>query len=241
MARPRSPVDGLARTLGVAHFPVPFEELEAHPRRTIGARVYVGDIRDVDRGFLLGDAAGMNRGRPLVTLDQVHALDQEPVLLWDHLEHLTRLAPVAAGDHDHPIPLLDLELLGHHSTSGASETIFMNRLARNSRVTGPKIRVPMGSPCRLIRTAAFRSKRITLPSGRRMSLEVRTITARCMSPFFTRPRGIASLTETTMMSPMPAVLRFDPPNTLMHMTRRAPELSATSSWVCICIMTQDAP
>ena len=57
------------------------------------------------------------------------------------------------------------------------------------------------------------------------------------SPFFTRPRGIASFTDTTMMSPTPAYLRFEPPSTLMHMTRRAPELSATSRLVCIWIMT----
>ncbi len=31
--------------------------------------------------------------------------------------------------------------------------IFMNRLARSSRATGPKMRVPMGSPAGLIKTA----------------------------------------------------------------------------------------
>jgi hypothetical protein len=56
------------------------------------------------------------------------------------------------------------------------------------------------------------------------------------SPFLTRPRGIASLTDTTMMSPMVAYLRFEPPSTLMHITRRAPELSATSRFVCTWIM-----
>ena len=34
--------------------------------------------------------------------------------------------------------------------------------------------------------------------------------------------------ETTITSPTEAVLRLDPPSTLMHCTRRAPELSATS-------------
>jgi large subunit ribosomal protein L14 len=64
--------------------------------------------------------------------------------------------------------------------------------ARSSRVTGPKTRVPIGSFWRLISTAALRSKRIALPSMRRISFAVRTITARCTSPFLTRPRGIAS-------------------------------------------------
>src|ERR1700761_4282297 len=39
---------------------------------------------------------------------------------------------------------------------------------------------------------------------------------------------MASFTATTMTSPTEAVFRFEPPITLMHCTRRAPELSATS-------------
>src|SRR6202012_6174642 len=141
---------------------------------------------------------------------------------------------VAPGDHDHRVALFDLGR--HHSTSGASEMIFMWFFARSSRGTGPKIRVPTGSICVLISTAALRSKRMTEPSARLMSLAMRTITAFITSPFFTRPRGIASLTETTITSPMVAYLRLEPPSTLMHMTRRAPELSATSRLVCIWIM-----
>src|SRR5258707_8082577 len=48
---------------------------------------------------------------------------------------------------------------------------------------------------------------------------------------------MASLTETTMTSPTDAYLRLEPPSTLMHCTLRAPELSATSRFVCIWIMT----
>src|SRR5476649_490879 len=98
------------------------------------------------------------------------------------------------------------------------------------------MRVPTGSICGVISTAALRSKRMTEPSARLMSLAMRTTTAFITSPFFTRPRGMASFTETTMTSPMVAYLRFEPPSTLMHMTRRAPELSATSRLVCIWIM-----
>src|SRR5215469_15617190 len=98
------------------------------------------------------------------------------------------------------------------------------------------MRVPTGSICGLISTAALRSKRMIEPSGRRMSLATRTTTAFITSPFFTRPRGMASFTDTTMTSPMVAYFRFEPPSTLMHMTRRAPELSATSRLVCIWIM-----
>src|SRR5882672_4035030 len=114
--------------------------------------------------------------------------------------------------------------------------IFIWFLARSSRVTGPKMRVPIGSFWALTSTAALPSNRISEPSGRRTPWAVRTTTAFSTSPFFTRPRGIASLTETTMVSPTSAYLRFEPPRTLMHMTRRAPELSATSSSVVIWIM-----
>src|SRR5688500_20231842 len=39
-----------------------------------------------------------------------------------------------------------------------------------------------------------------------------------------------------MMSPMCAYRRLEPPSTLMHITSLAPELSATSRWLCIWIM-----
>src|SRR5687768_15413855 len=156
------------------------------------------------------------------------------VVLRDHARDFAFLALVLAGqDHDR-VALADL--LRHYSTSGARLTIFMCFLALSSRTTGPKMRVPIGSSALLTRTAALESKRITDPSGRRMSLAVRTITARWTSPFLTRPRGAASLTETTMMSPTPAVRRLEPPSTLMHWTRLAPLLSATSRLDCIWIM-----
>src|SRR3954453_11535986 len=98
------------------------------------------------------------------------------------------------------------------------------------------MRVPIGSPSGEISTAALRSKRTLEPSARRTLVRVRTMTALWTSPFFTRPRGIASLTETTMTSPIEAYLRFEPPSTFTHITLRAPELSATSSRLFIWIM-----
>src|SRR5229473_1438958 len=55
--------------------------------------------------------------------------------------------------------------------------IFMKFFERSSRVTGPKMRLPIGSFCLVISTAALVSKRIRLPSGRRIGVAVRTITA----------------------------------------------------------------
>src|SRR5690348_8274824 len=88
-----------------------------------------------------------------------------------------------------------------YSTSGASETIFMKRSLRSSRVTGPKMRVPIGSSLLFSSTAALSSKRISEPSGRRTPLAVRTTTALYTSPFLTLLRGIASRIETLMTSP----------------------------------------
>src|SRR6516162_946138 len=188
----------------------------------------------MDRRLFRDDAALVRRILALMPLDHVDAAHQRAAVVAAHLDHLAGAALVASGDHDHRVAFLDF--CRHHSTSGASEMIFMWFLARNSRGTGPKMRVPTGSICGLINTAALRSKRMIEPSGRLISLATRTITAFITSPFFTRPRGIASLTETTITSPMVAYLRLEPPSTLMHMTRRAPELSATSRLVCIWIM-----
>src|SRR5262245_23481956 len=185
----------------------------------------------MDRRFLGDDAAFLVLGLLLVALHHVDTAHQRGTLVGTHLEHLAAAALVAAAQHDDLVAFPDLG--SHHSTSGASEMIFIWFLARSSRGTGPKIRVPTGSAWLLISTAALRSNLITEPSGRRMSLATRTTTAFMTSPFFTRPRGIASLIDTTMTSPTVAYLRFEPPSTVMHMTRRAPELSATSRLVCI--------
>src|SRR4029450_3375748 len=168
------------------------------------------------------------------TLDHIDPAYQSASLIGTHLDHFAGTALVAADQHDHLVALSDLRR--HYSTSGASEMIFMWFLARSSRGTGPKMGAPTGSTCGLIGAAGVRSKRMTEPSGRLISFEIRTTTAFMTSPFFTRPRGMASFTDTTITSPIVAYLRFDPPSTLMHMTRRAPELSATSRLVCIWIM-----
>src|SRR5882724_10429153 len=147
-----------------------------------------------------------------MALDHVDAAHERPFVARMHSDDLTTAALVTAGQHDDLVAFPNS--CRHHSTSGASEMIFMWFLARSSRGTGPKMRVPTGSICGLISTT----------------------TAFITSPFLTRPRGIASLIETTMTSPIVAYLRLEPPSTLMHMTRRAPELSATSRLVCIWIM-----
>src|SRR5664279_5435943 len=159
----------------------------------------VGDVGKLDGRLLGDDAALLVLTLLLMPLHHVDAANQRDALGGTHLEHLARTALVTAVQHDDLVAFPDLR--GHHSTSGASEMIFMWFLARSSRGTGPKIRVPTGSAWLLIRTAALRSKRMTEPSARRLSLRTRTTTAFITSPFFTLPRGLASLIDTTIMSP----------------------------------------
>src|SRR5581483_3264438 len=139
----------------------------------------------------------------------------------------------------HGLILMPLcNLAGHTQiTSGASETIFIKRLSRNSRATGPNTRVPIGSPASLISTAAFESKRMYVPSFRRVSLRIRTTTQRTTLPFLMFESGAASFTLAVITSPKPARRPRSPPRGKMHCSLRAPLLSATSSMVRIPIMT----
>src|SRR3954453_9317098 len=196
-----SAIDLCSRAFGNAYLLAIRMNLETYA----GRLAVLADDRDVgqmDRRLLGDDAALLRLGLLLVTLHQVDAAHQRLVVVGAHFEYLAGAALVAAGQNDDLVALPDLG--SHHSTSGASEMIFMWFLARSSRGTGPKMRVPTGSDWLLISTAALRSNRITDPSARRMSLRTRTTTAFITSPFFTLPRRIPSLIHTTMTSPMVA-------------------------------------
>src|SRR5262249_30481045 len=213
----------------------------AGPRGPLRVRVDQRDVAHVDEPLLVHDAALFGAAPSLVVhlgvlLDHADALNQHPPLRRISLDYRALAADVLARDHNDPVTLLDLHPAGprlvlfrHHSTSGASEMIRMKRFSRNSRPTGPKMRVPRGSPPSLISTAAFSSKRMYDPSPRRRSLRVRTTTALTTSPFFTPAPGRASLTVATMTSPMPAYRLPEPPSTRMHRISLAPVLSATLS------------
>src|SRR6185503_15572542 len=120
-------------------------------------------IRDRDGGLLLDDPALdlLLRVRLRVPLDHVHAFDEGAVLLRVHAQDAPALSLVlACDDQDRVVPSNVPRDDRHHSTSGASEMIFMNFFSRSSRATGPKTRVPTGSLASLISTAAFLSKRM---------------------------------------------------------------------------------
>src|SRR6478736_1229273 len=130
----------------------------ADPGRLVVA-VHDLHVRDVDRRFLGHDAAGLRTtlggGNLGVLLDPVDALDQDPAALGVGLDDLAARALVLTSDDQDGVALLHLQ--AHHSTSGANEMIFMYFLSRSSRPTGPKMRVPRGSPSPLRSTAAFSS------------------------------------------------------------------------------------
>src|SRR5262245_22284286 len=151
------------------------------------------------RRLALEDPAAVGRRGFLVLLDDIDALDGDPAARRVDGQHHATPPAVLARDHLYGIAPADAR--GHHSTSGASDTIFMNFLARSSRATGPKMRVPIGSELASSSTTELSSKRMYEPSGRAISLRVRTITALCTCFFFTRLFGSASLTDTLMMSP----------------------------------------
>jgi hypothetical protein len=77
----------------------------------------------MDRCLLLDDAAHRPGARLGMALDGVHALHDSPHLLRHHLQHLAGLALASAGQDDDLVALADFRR--HHSTSGASEMIFM--------------------------------------------------------------------------------------------------------------------
>src|SRR5690606_6906445 len=109
----------------------------------------------------------------------VEALDDALHRLGVDAHDLAAAALLLAGEHNDFITALDLRLHGmlvdilsadetrHHSTSGASEMIFMNPFSRSSRATGPNTRVPRGlRDSGSMITTALSSKRTTLPSRR---------------------------------------------------------------------------
>src|SRR3712207_2402469 len=115
-----------------------------------------------DDPALLG--AALRRADAGVLLHPADALHEDLLVLRVRGDDTALRALVLAGQHEDGVALLDLHrggLLRHdHSTSDASEMIRMKRLSRSSRPTGPKMRVPRGSPLSRMMTAAFSSKRM---------------------------------------------------------------------------------
>ena len=103
--------------------------------------------------------------RARVALDHVQALDVHALAARARRAARVPVLPRSLpDDHLHVVAGADLHRralarsCGHHSTSGASETIFMKLRSRSSRATGPNTRVPRGLFWSSMITAAFSSK-----------------------------------------------------------------------------------
>lgn len=96
----------------------------------------------MDGRFLLNAARLTYSGaRPDVPGDHVDTLYHYPVGLGILPIDPSRFAFVFAGYNQNAVPAAD----AHYTTSGAREMIRMKPLSRNSRATGPKMRVPRGN------------------------------------------------------------------------------------------------
>src|SRR5260221_6435781 len=142
----------LGRLLRCSGLPV----FGAPAQRLVRLRVDVHDVAGVDRALALHALALRTVLAGLLVLPtQVDAFDDHAVhFAQDRLDRPV-LALVVSGDDDDRVSLADV----HHTTSWASEMIFMKLRSRSSRATAPKIRVPRGLPSWSISTRALRSKR----------------------------------------------------------------------------------
>src|SRR5207302_6606093 len=130
-----------------------------------------------------------------------------PLIMWTRSPFLTFILVLNAYLNSSRAKRCDKPASGKcaafftYKTSGASETIFMKFLSRNSRATGPKMRVPRGLFALSMITAAFSSNAIDVPSSRPYGLRVRTTTAWTTSPFLIAPCGVAVFTVAVITSP----------------------------------------
>src|SRR5947199_316656 len=89
------------RSVTIAAMGIPFRTLNA----AFGAHEL--HVRRVQRGLALDDPAldVLARIRPRMALDHVHAFDDEPVLLGQHLQDAAALAAVLARGDEHVVVL----------------------------------------------------------------------------------------------------------------------------------------
>src|SRR5260221_6997832 len=102
-------VEDFAGLAGEADFAA-VERLEADAGRLVALGIDMGDVRDVEHGLLLDDAARLAHGGTRMALDHVHALDEDAHVLREDAQYLAGLALVLAGDDDDLVALLDLQL-----------------------------------------------------------------------------------------------------------------------------------
>src|SRR6201996_4115283 len=122
-----SAIDLCSRAFGDAYLRAIRLNLETYAGR-LAVLADDRNVGQVDRRLFRDDAAFLILGLLLVALDEIDATHERLALVGTHLEHFAGATLVATRQHDDLVALPDLG--GHHSTSGASEMIFMWFLAR---------------------------------------------------------------------------------------------------------------
>ena len=132
--------------------------LETLNRRGVRiSKTYQLDVGNGHWSFHLHDSRWLGfLPRPEVPLYDVDSLNQHPSFRGLNGFYLADLAAVSAFQDEYRVSFPDPQCHGY-TTSGARETIFMNLFSLSSLATGPKTRVPLGSPWLSMITAALSS------------------------------------------------------------------------------------
>src|SRR5258708_20851386 len=94
-------VEDFAGLPGEADFAA-LERLEADAGRLVALGIDMGDVRDVERGFLLDDAAGLAHGGTGMALYHVHPPDEGPHVLPQGPPNPPPLSPFLSPPSTHP-------------------------------------------------------------------------------------------------------------------------------------------
>src|SRR6185312_13299488 len=169
-----------------AHSPPVFQNPDPYPGRLPCDRAEKHDVGNLKRCLSFKNSPLLSLLiRLCVSLDDIQLLHNHFPGMQVDRQDLSGLASFPTRNHNDSVPFTNFALSEcfhdvprsscSYKTSGAKEMIFMNFFQRSSRATGPKIRVPIGSPSLLIKTHAFRSNLMYEPSSRRTSFVVRTM------------------------------------------------------------------
>src|SRR5215471_7867896 len=105
----RSPVDDFARAAGEPDLAAILEHSVPDACRLARLRVDMRHVRDMDRQLFLDDAAGLAHVGSSMPLGDVHALNDDPVLIGENAQHFAGPALVATANDDDIVALLDLQ------------------------------------------------------------------------------------------------------------------------------------
>ena len=167
----RLPIYGRAAPLADTRLRTISKSLNPYPCRLVTLRAHQHHIGNLNGSLSLNDAelCAHISCAALMFLDKIEACNDNahracvaagPVtslLTMMYTLDFTPCAYIIASNHFNSITFAYFHRATSHQTSGARETIFINPCSRNSRATGPKMRVPRGFLNSSIMTTALSS------------------------------------------------------------------------------------